>query len=77
MLIRFVGPRQIKKNIIPHSRKWVLAVTVVSSYSISGSGEESEEVLANQLTSFERCEMCERENLVFDSLIYLESVERF
>jgi len=52
-------------------------VTVVSSYSISGSGEESEEVLANQLTSFERCEMCERENLVFDSLIYLESVERF
>jgi len=28
------------------------------------------------LTSFERS-MCDRENLVFDSLIYLESVERF
>jgi len=29
-----------------------------------------------RLTSFERF-ICERENLVFDSLIYLESVERF
>jgi len=28
------------------------------------------------LTSFERF-ICERENLVFDSLIYLEPVERF
>jgi len=27
-------------------------------------------------TSFERC-VCERENFVFDSLIYLEPVERF
>jgi len=29
-----------------------------------------------RLTSFKRL-LCERENLVFDSLIYLESVERF
>jgi len=29
-----------------------------------------------RLTSFERC-ICERENFVFDSLIYLEPVERF
>jgi len=40
---------------------------------VKGMKEESG---VKNLTSFKRF-MCERENLVFDSLIYLEPVERF
>jgi len=39
-------------------------------------GNEKKRAEARRLNSFERF-ICERENFVFDSLIYLEPVERF
>jgi len=39
-------------------------------------GNERRERRLRRLTSFERF-ICEQENLVFDSLMYLEPVERF
>jgi len=42
-------------------------------YDVKGTKEESE---VRRLASFERY-ICEREIFVFDSLIYLEPVERF